>query len=199
MKTPEQNKRPRRTPLTREEVEAVIEFKRRKELRQLLELKSTWSYKMRNVFIVICFFIFCEVLVCYFGACKHRLHYTQFVSGNFAPYSIKEKSQKLSELEAICVDGTFFKLLVDDFKKIPPRYTQIDVCSDFIMNCELKARVAEYDDYYRLFRANPVLLLCVCNIIIILFGIYHNLNQIDYTLWGLSIISAMTLLFLACI
>lgn len=198
-KTPEQHKRPRRTPLTREEVQAVIAFKRRKELQQIQTLKKSLSYKIRNVFLVLCFFIFCEVLFCFFGPCKHQTHYTQRVSATYAPVYQKGKGQLMSQLDVICVNGTMFSLMVDDFIKSPPKYTQLDVGSDFIMNCELKAKTSDSENYYRLFRASPVLLLCAFCSFILLMGMYHNLNLSDYTLWGLTVLSAMTLLYLICV
>ena len=199
MKAPEQNKRPRRRTLTREEVQAVIAFKQRKENIQLHKLKGTLSYKLRNVFLIISFFIFSEVLICFFGPCKHRLHYTMRVAGTYAAHFEKGKGQLLSQIEAICVDGTMFQLQVDDFKKTPPKYTTLDVGSDFLLNCELKASIAGVEGSFRLFRANPVLLLCCFSSVMLVFGIYHNFNHNDYALWGLTVICGMTLLYLLCI
>jgi hypothetical protein len=199
MNAPEQKRRPRRNPLSREEVEAIIAFKRRKEQMQFSILRMSLSYKLRNLFLILSFFVFCEVLCCYFGPSRHRLHYTQSVTGRYAAISEKGRGQRLEYLEAVCVEGNSFKLLVSDFVKIPGRYSRLDVSSDFLLNCQLKASVDGMQDSYRLFRANPVLLLTVFCSFILLLGVYHNLNQNDYTLWGLCVLCGMTVLYLICV
>lgn len=199
MKAPEQHRRPRRNPLSREEVEAIIAFKERKEQLKLYTLRQTFSYKARNLFLIFCFFIFSEVIMCYFGPARHRMHYTQTVMGIFDRVYDKEKGQLLKEIDVICVEGSYYKLLIDDFQKVPPKFTRIDVCSDFLLNCQLKATIDGLPGTYRLFRADPVLLLCLFSSFILLLGIHHNLNQNDYTLWGLTVLCGMTVFYLAVI
>jgi len=199
MGAPEQHKRPRRNPLTKEEVEAVIAFKKRKEQLQLYHLRKSFSYKARNFFLVISFFIFCEVLICFFGPARHQLHYTQAVSATYNLVYDKANKQQVNSVEFVCVEGDRFRLLVNDFIKVPQKYSCLNVSSDFLMNCQLTASMDGIEGTYQLFRASPVLLLSVFCSFILLLGIYHNLNQNDYTLWGLTVLCGMTVLYLICI
>ncbi len=199
MAAPEQHKRPRRNPLSREEVEAIIEFKKRKEQIHLYLLKKTVSYKVRNLFLIICFFIFCEVLICFFGPARHRAHYTQSVSATYNLVYDGQNKQQVNHVEAVCVDGEHFRLMVNEFIKVPNQFSRIDVYSDFLMNCQLKASIQEVPGTFPLFRASPVILLSVFCSFILLLGIHHNLNQQDYTLWGLTVVCGMTVLYLICV
>ena len=61
----EPKKRPRRIPLTAEEVGNVIAYKKRREIIILQKLKSSRIYKFQNLCNVVCFFIYCEFSFCH--------------------------------------------------------------------------------------------------------------------------------------
>jgi hypothetical protein len=191
---PEQNKRPRRVPLSPEEVATVIAFKKNRDHRKLLQLKNSLSYKFQNTFNIICFFIFCELVFCYNGPCHYQKHYSENVMALHGQEYKSDGTPIVSEVDLICVHGKTYKFLVNDYIEVPPKRTAFYVGMDYLLQKDLKGSFAGSDATYRIFSASPILFLSTFTSIIILIGIGYNLNENEYSLFGLNIISGMTLL-----
>ena len=191
---PEQNKRPRRIPLTPEEVATVIAFKKSREHRKLLLLKSSLQYKIQNVFNILCFFIFCELVFCYNGPCHYQKHYAENVMARLGQEYKSDGTPIVSEVDVICMHGKTYKFIVDDFIKVPQKRNAVYIGKDYLLQKELKGSFAGSEVTYRIFSASPVLFLATFTSIIVLIGIGYNLNENEYSLSGLTIVSAMTML-----
>ena len=74
--TREPYKRPRRNPLTSEEVSQIIAHRQKRELVALHKLKKSRAFKVLNIFHILCMFIYLEVVFCYFGPCHYQRHYS---------------------------------------------------------------------------------------------------------------------------
>src|SRR4051812_33712239 len=106
----EQNKRSRRIPLSSEEVATVIAFKKRREQIRLRRLKGSLSYKALNIFNIICFFIFCELIFCYFGPCSYHTSFSESVAALYGQDSKGDGTPIVSELDIKDVKGKTYKL-----------------------------------------------------------------------------------------
>jgi hypothetical protein len=190
----EPNKRPRRTPLTHEEVATVIELKKRREHIKLLKLKRSGAYKIQNIFNVACFFIFCELIFCYFGPCHYQLHYSENVVATLGMEAKGDGTPIVSEIDMICAHGKTYKFIIDDYIELPPKLTTFVVGKDYLLHRDIKGSIAGSNRSYRVFSASPVLFLSIFTSIIMLIAIGNNLNENEHSLTGLTIINAMTLL-----
>jgi hypothetical protein len=186
--------RRRRTPFTQEEVEGVIAFKKRREQMKLLRLKRSLPYKVLNIFNVICFFIFCELVFCYNGPCKYQQHTSTSVSALHGDEFKSDGTPIVAEVDMTSTTGKTYKFIVGDYISIPISKSTFVVGKDFLLQRELKGSFEGSDKMYRVFSASPVLFLSTFTSIIMLFCISFNLNENEHSLTGLTIICAMTLL-----
>jgi hypothetical protein len=190
----EPNKRPRRNPLTSEEVSHIIAFKKRKELIALRKLKKSSYFKIHNIFNIACMFIYLEVLFCYFGPCHYEKHYSVNALVHYGSRVSPEKNLLISDIELIEVGGKIYKCIIDDFINPPGRNITFVIGKDFLLQKELKGFLPDSNTAYRLFSANPILLLCGLVSFISFFGFIMNLNENAYTLGGLSALNVLTLI-----
>lgn len=193
----ESNKRPRRTPLTSEEVSHIIAHKRKKELVALRKLKKSGTFKILNVFIVCCMFTYLEVLFCYFGPC----HYEQRTSERVVVhYGTGSRQGRLLITDMDIYSGTkMYTLIVGDHIDPPAQTSNFIIGRDFLLQKELKAVLDHPETAYRLFAASPVLFLCALVSFISFFGFIMNLNETVYGLRGLTTLNVLTLLAILCI
>lgn len=191
---PEPKKRPRRVPFTKEEVARLIAIKKRKEHIRLHTFKASLSYKLQNTFTIVCFFIFWELLFCFFGPVNYQKHYSYSFEAKLGHEYDKNLKPIVSELEFKCVGGQSFKLIVEEFKELPPKYTSFMIGSDFILHKPLKARYGNNQTSYRLFSASPLLLLILLSLITCIVGYTYNLNETAHSLMAMNVLNALTLL-----
>lgn len=190
----EPKKRPRRIPLTREEVANVIAYRRQRELVELRRMKKTLLYKALNTFNIICFFVYLEVLFCYFGPCTYQTHYSYNSLAKLGDVLNKHGKPIVAEIDVFCVHGSTYKFIIDDFIEIPPKMTSFVIGKDFLLRKDMKGRFFGDDTYYRIFSASPILFLSTFVSIISIFGFFYNLNENMYSLSGLTLLNAFTLL-----
>jgi len=189
----ESNKRPRRNPLTSEEVAHIIAHKKKRELIILRKLKSSLYYKVLNVFNVSCIFIYLELLFCYFGPCHYQKHYSEKTVVHYGPRNSENGRLFIGDLDVYDVQGKEYKFVVEEC--IPPPANRIHyiIGKDFLLQKELKGVLDNSEKVYRLFSASPVLFLCIFISFISFFGYILNLNENIFTLSGLSILNFLTL------
>jgi len=197
--SPEPRKRPRRIPYSREEVANIIAFKKRKEQITLIAFKKTRAYKYQNLFNITCFFIYWEVLFCLFGPASYTTHYSFKVTPDYGGRYNSLGKPSIAELDFFGVDGKSYKFVVDEFIDVPDNNSSFLVASDFLLGKELKGSFGNSDNTYKLFSANPILLLIFIALVTSSFGYYYNLNQNSYSLMSLTVLNALTLLGLLCI
>ena len=73
----ERKKRPPRVPLTAEEVAEWVTVKKIREQIKLQRFKKTKRFKYLNVFNVACFFIYLELLICFYTNCNYKTQYSK--------------------------------------------------------------------------------------------------------------------------
>jgi len=188
----EPNKRPRRNPLTSEEVSHIIAHKKKKELVTLERLKKTRYFKVYNIFNILCIFIYLEVLLCYFGPCHYQQHYSTSVVPHYG--SGKSVNGKLFISDIDVSEGRMvYKFIIEDVIEVPAKTVRFVIGKDFLLQKELKGVFESSENAYRLFSASPVLLLCAMVCSISFFGFIMNLNQNAYALGSLSTLNFLTL------
>jgi hypothetical protein len=192
--TDRQTRRPRRNPLSAEEVANIIAYKKRRELERIGALKATASFKFQNIFNLFCTCIYLELLFCFFGPSNYTVHYAYQVLPQYGEQINHERKPIVADLDMICVQNEKFNFVVDDFISIPSRFTTFTIGKDFILQKDLKGTLDDSDRTYRLFSASPVLFLAIF-ILIIIFGAYiYDLNENAYSLMALSVLNSMSIL-----
>lgn len=187
------NKRPRRTPLTPEEVSNFIAYRKTKQLLALQKFKSSSTYKVLNVFNITCIFIYFELLFCFFGPCHYQKHYTYSVLASRGKSLSDQGKTIISEIDLYGVNRRVYKLIVNDFIEVPERRTSFLVGKDFLLQKELKAVVLTSDTAYRLFSASSALFLSVFVSFICFAGYHFNLNENAYSLYGLTSLNVLNM------
>jgi hypothetical protein len=135
--TDRQNRRPRRNPLSAEEVANIIAYKKRREIERIGALKATASYKIQNIFNLFCICIYLELLFCFFGPSNDTVHCAYQVVPQYGEQINHEKKPIVSDLNLVCVQNEEFNFIVDDFISIPSRFTSFTIGRDFILQKNL--------------------------------------------------------------
>jgi hypothetical protein len=189
----EPNKRPRRNPLTSEEVANIIAHKKRLELTTLYKLKKTRAYKLMNIFNVGCIFIYLELVLCYFGPCHYQKHCSLDTIVTHGNKWLNSNQPIISDIDIYGVNGRVYKFIVEDFIDAPARRICFVIGKDFLLQKELKGMLESSGQAYRLFSASPVLLLSILVSVISFIAFLFNLNEKAYSLSGLTTINVLTL------
>lgn len=187
-------KRPRRNPLTSEEVSNIIAFRKKKELVALRKLKKSRYFKIYNIFNIACIFIYLEILFCYFGPCHYQEHHSTNIMVHYGSAPAVAGKLFVSDIELKEASGKIYKFIIEECITAPDRNLSFIVGKDYLLQKELKGMLEDSDSTYRLFSASPVLLLCALFSFISFFGFIMNLNENAYTLGSLTTLNALTLL-----
>ncbi len=191
--TSEPNKRPRRNPLTSEEVAHIIAHKKKRELVTLHKLKKSRLFKVLNVFNIGCIFIYLEILFCYFGPCHYQKHYSTNTISHHGNGTRMNGHSFISDIDVYEAGGKMYKFVINDCIEMPSKTISFIIGKDYLLQKDLKGIFEHSEKAYRLFSASPVLFLCVFVSFISFFGFVMNLNEHAYTLTGLSILNFLTM------
>ncbi|MDX2174306.1 MAG: hypothetical protein SFY56_14490 [Bacteroidota bacterium] len=190
----EGKKRPPRNPLSPEEVADFITVKRLREQLKLQRFKKTKRFKYLNVFNIVCFFIYCELLICFFSPCHYRTHFSKKVVVEYGHELNNYNQLKIAHLKITDVNDNFYQFIVNDFIEVPETYSSFSVGKDFILQKELKGTFLGSNNYYRIQRAEPFLFLSGFLGILLCIIFSYNLNQTESSLNAISVINGLTLL-----
>jgi hypothetical protein len=190
--SPEPQKRPRRVPFTPKEVANLISIKKRREDIKLQTFKKSLLYKLQNGFVIGCFFIFCEVFLCFLGPASYSRHYSYKIEPIYGDEYNQQLKPIVSEIDFYGVHGITYKFVVNDFKPIPHKYCSFLIGSDFLLRKNLKG-IYSNTTSYRLFSANPILFLILLSLVATVFGYVNNLNENAYSLMAISVFNALVL------
>ncbi len=190
----EERKRPPRIPLTPEEIAHLVALKKRNEARKLANFKRSGAYKTFNVFNICCFFIYWELLFCFFGPCHYQTHYSKTIGVKRGEAINAEGRHMIAEVKMIGVNNREYCLAVNDFIEVPPKYAPFQVGKDYILQKDLKAILQGSESSYRLEAANPLIFLSVLIIIISFSSFVYNLNQDPHSLRAVAILNLLTML-----
>jgi hypothetical protein len=192
--TQEGKKRPPRIPKTPEEVAELVFLKRLREHRNLETFKKTVFYKIFNVFSIGCFFIYCELIICFLGPCHYQTHYSRNIKVDFGEEMIGS-DRIVSSVKLIGVEGREYEFRVNEFIDVPPKFGPFEVGKDFILQKEIKGCVSTSRNTYRIQRASPMLFLSFFVGIFSCIFFSYNLNQNPHSLRAIAVMNAITLFF----
>jgi hypothetical protein len=187
------SKRPKRHPLTPEEVADIIAFKKRKEHERLARFRRTASYTFLNIFNLVCLFFYLELLFCFYGPCSFERLAISTVDVHFGEVRGKPGVEEVRDLE-VTAGGKRYKLIVNEVIPVPKAGEGVSIGKDHLLRKELKAVLDSGDKAFRLFNATPVLILSGLALSISFIAIFYNLNQNAYSLNAMSVLNAITLL-----
>jgi len=187
-------KRPPRNPLSPEEVADFIAVKKLREQLKLQRFKKTKRFKYLNIFNVVCFFIYCELLICFFSPCHYRTHYSKKVDVEYSQGLNELNQLKIAHVKITDVNNNLYQFMVNDFIDIPKKYDKFSVGKDFILQKELKGTFIGSNKYYRIQRAEPFLFLSGFLVILLCIIFSYNLNLTESSLKAISVINGLTIL-----
>jgi hypothetical protein len=190
---PENKKRPRRTPLSSEEVANFIALRKRRELIKLQKFKKSLSYKILNSFNIVCFFIYFELLFCFLGPCNYSLHYASRIEPKYGDSFQKDGRPIVAEIDVYGVSGEKYNFVVEEFIKVPTGVTKFLVGKDYLLGKDLKGRLEYMPGSYRLFSASPIIFLSLFVLVISSFAFYYNLNENAYSLMSLTVLNSINI------
>lgn len=192
-------KRPRRNPLTSEEVALIIAHKKKKEFIELRALKKTKFFKYLNLFNILSLFIYLELLFCFFGPCHYETHSTTSMVTHFGKASFVAGKPFISSLDLYEQGGFIYKFMIENNLPLQAQKIQFVIGKDFLLQKELKGCLGSSDEAYRLFAASPLLLLCGFMTFFSVFAVALDLNERAHSLLGLSTLNFLTLLAIICL
>jgi hypothetical protein len=195
----ENNKRPPRVPLTPEEVQEFIRFKKYRERARIERFKKTRTYKILNGFNVISIIIYTEIIFAFLGSCNFTPHYilsTDVYTGN----EILGGKRIYSSATFKMINGKEYDVSIRDTINLPnvsnKLYTpaKLYVGEDWILRKEIKIRMDLPEKDYYIKRAFPLLFVSILFgfVTLVLFG--YNMNQHLYSIRVISFINAVCLL-----
>jgi len=190
----EAKKRPPRIPKTPEEVAEIVLLKKLREYKRLEKFKKTLFYRIFNVFSVACFFIYCELIICFIGPCHYSKHYSKNVAFEHGR-EIVNGERIISSVKIIDVSGKQYKFIVEEFIDVPEKFSGFMVGKDFLLQKEIKGILSTSNNNYRIQKASPILFLSFFVGIFSFIFFSYNLNQNPHSLRALSIMNAITLFF----
>lgn len=180
-------------PLSPEEVAQLIAYKQIREARRLARFRRSVIYKLFNVFNIVCFFAYWEIVFCFIGPCNYQTHYSFSVRSHHGDEQNEEGRRITKELDIKGVNGKAYTFLVNDFIQKPARFSEFTVGSDFLMGKELKGMFGDGDKFYYIYSSGSILFLSILLIIISITSFIYNLNEQAYSLNAITALNAIIL------
>jgi hypothetical protein len=188
----EGKRRPPRVPKTPEEVAELVFLKKLREHKKLESFKKTLYYKGFNLFCVACFFIYCELIICFMGPCHYEEHYSKNVWVEYGREVI-EGNHVISLLKVVDKEGQLYEFVINEFIEAPPQAAVFTVGKDFLLQREIKGTVSTSEHVYRINRASPILFLSFFVSLFSIIFFSYNLNQNPHSLRAITVINAITI------
>ena len=89
------------------------------------------------LFNVICFFIYCELIICFLGPCHYSTHFSEYVKAEYG----KEKVNGIRKIEKIKVNeknGKYYDFVVYDFIQMPEQISKYFIGKDFLFQYQIQ-------------------------------------------------------------
>jgi hypothetical protein len=179
-------------------VAEIVALKKRQAHFKLHKFKQTRFYRLLNIFNVICFFIYLEILFCFVGPCRYEAHQASSVEAGFGQVYNADGSPIVTNIDVRTAEGDKYVFVVHDFIEVPPQNTGFYVGSDFLLRKELKGFFEDEELSYRIFAASPVLFLCSLVMVAGFLAFVYNLNQNAYSLSAISVLNGLTVFAVIC-
>lgn len=190
----EGNKRPPRIPRTPEEVEESVLLKKIRDHAKLAKFKKTFVFKAFNIFNIICFFIYCELIMCFIGPCHYQTHYSRSVSAEHGREKNDYGDRAVSVVKITGVNGIHYRFLVNDFIEVPEKFSRFNVGKDFLLHKEIKGTLTTSHHVYWIHHANPIFFLSIFVALFSLIFFAYNLNENLFSLSAITMINGVTVL-----
>ena len=184
--------RPPRTPKTPEEVANLHLYKKFREYKKVENFKKTGFYRICNLFNIISFFIYVELVMCFFGPCHWQQHYCTQVKAEYGN-SYKGNGNVLNELILTDTEGKKYEFVVKEEIAPPEKYSSFYVGKDYILQKELKGGFVGSERTYRIYTTGGIVFLsCFVGIFsLILFS--YNMNLHLHSLRSITAINFLTI------
>ena len=193
-------KRSSRQPHSPEEVAEIIRIKRYRQKKAIELFKKTKTFKILNVFNVVCILIYSELIFAFMGQCNYSTHY---FTGIKVYYGHKITAGKKIFSSAIIngVSGKTYEVSVQDTcnaitnslasKIALPFY----VGSDWLLQKDIKIQLDGSTAIFFIKRSSPLLFISIMQVIVtfVLFG--YNMNEVRYSLKVVSFINSLALFY----
>src|SRR5258708_4457600 len=114
--------RPLRTPKTAEQVAELVLLKKLRDFNRVEKFKTTRFYKVCNIFNVLAFFVYVEIIVCFMGPCTYENHYCIKVKAEYGDRR-KGKEKILEDVILTGMDGRKFEFVVRKEIEPPANYS----------------------------------------------------------------------------
>ena len=185
----EDKKKLSRKPLSQKEVANLVAIKIHREQQKVFQFKKTNTFKFFNFFNVCCFFIYLELLFCFFGPINYQTHYSISVkikTGN----EINLKNERIiSQINIVDASLKQYDLIIDDYVLPPKKFTAFQIGKDYILQKELKAKICDLDKDYFIQSSSPILFLLLLIIFVSIISVIYNLNENIYSLSAVSLLN----------
>jgi hypothetical protein len=188
----EGKRRSPRIPKTPEEIAELVFLKKLREHKRLESFKKTLYYKAFNLFCIICFFTYCELIICFMGPCHYQDHHSKNVWVEYGREAI-EGNHVISLLKVVDKEGQLYEFVVNEFIEPPPQAAVFTVGKDFLLQKEIKGTVSTSEHIYRINRASPILFLSFFVALFSIIFFSYNLNQNPHSLRAITVINALTI------
>lgn len=189
----ETKKRPPRVPLSPEEVQEFIRLKKHKAHIKTERFKQTKTYKVLNVFNIICIVIYTEIIFAFLGSCNFTTHY---IKSHNAYYGAEIKGGKRIYSSAVftTVNDKEYEVGIHDTCALPEKFAGLLVGKDWLLKKEIKVRFKRGGKDFYIRRSSPLLFVSILWGIVtfVLFG--YNMNQNNYSLNVVTFINFLSLL-----
>lgn len=188
----EGKRRAPRTPKSPEEIAELVLLKKIREYKKLQTFKKSFIYKSCNIFNVLCFFVYIQLIICFFGPANYQLHYCKGVRVNYG-FGTDKGHRIISYIKLEDVNGKEYEFVINGHVEIPKKYSGFNVGKDFILQKEIKGNIAGSEEMFRIHRAGPLLFLSIFVSILSCIFFSYNLNQNPHSLRAITLINLVTL------
>lgn len=188
----EAKKRPPRIPKTPEEVAELVLLKKVREHKKLERFKSTFYYKLLNVFNIACFCVYCELIICFFGPCRYETHYSKNMITEYGE-ARADGERIVTKITVVGQNNEKYCLNVNEFISPPEPHSTYFLGRDFLLQKEIKAMITSSDKQFGISRVSPLLFLSFLVGVLSWIIFSYNLNQKQHSLGAITIINGLTL------
>jgi hypothetical protein len=188
----EGNKRPPRIPRTPEEVEELILKKKIREHKKLQRFKASTLYKCFNIFNIICFFIYCELIMCFLGPSHYQTHYSRNVSAEHGIEKNKYGDRILAAVKITGINGKKYRFAVNEFIEVPEKFSRFNIGKDFLLHKEIKGTITTSGKVFWIYESVSIFFLAIFVAVFSCIIFIYNLNENIYPLTAITIINTVT-------
>ncbi|MCU0360039.1 MAG: hypothetical protein MUF75_04860 [Bacteroidia bacterium] len=182
--------RPHRVPPDQEEIARRVALREYLKVKKLQAFKSSNTYRFLNILNVACFFVYWELILCFFGPCHYREVEPEYMQIKFGNKTDARGFRFIKEINLVWYGGKIDKAIVEDYVRVVTDETmEIHAGRDFILQKDLKVRLGDETVNYRLAHSSPLLFLCAFLILATAIAYNFNFNQTPIVLQGISILN----------